>query len=189
MRRKEQHSQKMIGDCMKREKSAMIKKFVKNNLDFIVPLVIIAIVLLVAGRFAWHWLQWDVKEIEAEFVDSEEVHAFTYEGKTYYEIDCWTASDSFYKGLDKERLGRVKGSGVVLYAIKDDTDKEIIMGQNPINEVFVFAYRYNHFPVDGEVTSTYVNLGIPGVHGEGSSHLSIKKEDFVDDDLNLFQKI
>lgn len=50
-------------------------------------------------------------------------------GKTYYEIDCWTASDSFYKGLDKERLGRVKGSGVVLYAIKDDTDKEIIMGQ------------------------------------------------------------
>ncbi len=62
-------------------KRESMKKFIKDNLDFIVPLVIIGIVLLVAGRFAWHWLQYDVKAIDSEFMESDGEYTFIYEGK------------------------------------------------------------------------------------------------------------
>ncbi len=63
----------------------------------------------------------------------ENIHLFM-KGRTYYEIDCWKAWHTHYEELDKIRLGRVKGAGVVLYMIEGDAEKAVIFGENPIRE-------------------------------------------------------
>lgn len=88
-------------------KRKTVMKFIKDNLDRIALVLLISVIVLAVR----HWLQWDVKDIDAEFVDSEEVHAFTYEGKIYYELEqemrkSW---DDDYERIPKELYSYYNG--------------------------------------------------------------------------------
>ena len=69
-----------------------------------------------------------------------------------------------------------------------DLNHTVIVGVAPTEEILVYSCKYDTIPADGEVTDAYVELGISGVHGEGSMHLSIKKEEPATESLELFQR-
>ena len=101
---------------MENKRNSVMKVIKEYRILIVLVVVILVIVLLVR-----HWLQWDVKEIDAELVDSEEVNAFTYEGRIYYELEEVRKNwHSDYKRIPKEFLGRIKDSGVVLYAMEGE---------------------------------------------------------------------
>lgn len=168
----------------------MEKKKLLDYIKWFAPILVIGVVLYLFIRTILRWTQLDVRGIDVDYESPESAPSyFVYEGKTYREIAVDNGYATSFNNVEKECIGRAKGTFLVLYTMKTDPEHTTIVAESPIKDVLVYSCKFDAIPEDGEVTGVYVNLGIPGVHGEGSMHLSIKKEAFEDENLELFQRL
>ncbi len=167
----------------------MEKKKILKYIKCLAPFLIIGVVLYLYVRPILEWTQLDVRGIDVDYESPESAPSyFIYEGKTYREIAVDNGYTTSFDNVEKECIGRAQGTFLVLYTMKTDPEHTTIVAESPTNDVLVYSCKYDVIPKDGEVTGVYVDLGIPGVHGEGSMHLTIKKEAFEDANLELFQR-
>lgn len=151
----------------------MIKKKIRN---ITLLLILIAGAVFFIIKPVWVWLKYDVKAIDAGYKSTEDdISFFTYGGKTYYEIAYMESIPIPYDDLEKECIGRAKGTSVVLYLLKNDPENSIIVGENPLNDMLIYSCKYKELPEDGEVTGVYL-------------HLSFENK-YISDGMELFQRL
>lgn len=153
--------------------------------DKLIVALIVGLWALVMGTFFGKIFRLDVRAIPAKYSSEEEKLLF--EGKTYHLIEM--NDDSYSFNPDLELLGRAKGSTLLLYSYKNDSDKSIIMGDS-LDIGYIFSDRYSTIPEEGEVTSVYVELADWHRTEAGSSYTLVKKENLMDvAEVELFKRL
>lgn len=130
-----------------------IKRIIRTV--FLITLIgMMIIYVVVLGKPVWEMLNLNVKAIN---VSSEnDNNSFYYEGNRYQKIDVWSLHNLTFSTQKDECLGRIKGTFVVLYTLKNDPEHSILVGDAPTSLV-VYSKEHSEIPNDGEITGVFLH--------------------------------
>lgn len=166
------------------------KELTTYQITFIIVFIIFSLVMLFLAIIpAIKWLKLDKNAIQVHYkTDDNGVDSFQYDGKTYYKIDEWPLYSSLFFMIEKEFQGRAMGTHNVLYTIAGDSEKSVIIGENP-SYYNVYSYKYSELPVDGKVTGVYLDLRQR--RSVEYQHYTPIKEEYLcgEHEVELFQRL
>lgn len=139
-------------------------------------------------RPVYYWLNYDIKPIDVNYTEIEDVASFIYEDRVYTELEMHEYSAIPYSNMEKTCIGRIKGSSIVLYTLTNDLDQTIIIGETPVISVIVYSCKYNEIPTDGDVTGMYLYLSVPK-ESRGNRYQELVKDEYINEDVEKIQRI